>query len=47
MTNGKAGAAKKDGIARTGRFLPQALAAYSPGDVYNADETALMYGHTP
>jgi hypothetical protein len=46
MTHGEAGAADEDGIARARRVLPQVFAAYSPDDMHNADETALMYRHT-
>jgi hypothetical protein len=46
QTMGEAGATDEDSIARARRVLPQVLAAYGTNDVYNANETALMYCHT-
>jgi len=45
QTMGEAGATDEDSIARA-RRVPQVLAAYGANNVYNANETALMYCHT-
>ena len=45
QTMGEAGATDEDSIARA-RRVPQVLAAYGANNVYNANETPLMYCHT-
>lgn len=43
----ESGAADADGTARARRVLPKLLAEHSPEDIYNADEFAVVYRHTP
>jgi hypothetical protein len=47
VVHGEASAAYERSVERGKKLLPQILASYDMGDVYNADEAALLHGQTP